>query len=288
MVLCSSCSPTRVFGDVADFAVPPSRLQRATSIGSATQTKPVTLALKLAQEVPTGFSGYNLDDGVSQSSLSTQVLSNWRDKTPIVLDVQPCNGTCTATVRAPGVTKANCTSQSWAITNTDYYNPNATWGGWHSYDPSRDVFTNPLFLINLQTYSPTLPQRSEVAVLETGILGFTPTADGTVSGSYVDTVCYYVPAILEYDLLIQGQAATISDTPNQYRTVSIANNTRSAKIDNENVQTPNTMDVFTMYLNLVVGTNTSVVIDANQSGVPWSMDSSTIQVRKRAATTVHL
>ncbi|KAK3625280.1 hypothetical protein LTR56_017850 [Elasticomyces elasticus] len=255
----------------ADFAP---RLQKATSIGIATQTASVTLALNLVQEVPTGFSGISIDAGVSQSGRSTKVLADRRNKVPITLDVQQCNDTCTVMVRAPGVSRANCTSQTWNISSADYSDPDATWGRWKSYDPERNTYSNPLFLIDLEPYSSDLSQTSEGAVLETGILSFLPTEDGNVTGSFVDTVCTYSPAVLEYDVILKGTEATIPDHPGQGRLVQVANNTLSynEQVIGPSTPFPNTMDVFTMYLNLYVGLNTSVIISANNSDSVWSMD----------------
>jgi len=79
-----------------------------------------------------------------------------------------------------------------------------------------------MFEVLLSYYPPSRPQRSEVAVLRTGILSFLSDADGTtMTGEYVATTCWYVPAVLEYDVVIQGKVVTIPNHPDQGRTVRV-------------------------------------------------------------------
>ncbi|KAK4963732.1 hypothetical protein LTR10_001363 [Elasticomyces elasticus] len=241
----------------------------------ATHTKEVTLALNLAPEVPTAFCGYWFANGLTPSDVAARVSTQWADKVPIVLDVQMCNGTCATTLRAPGITKLNCSSQTWPISNEMYHDSNATWGSfYHGWDDSYHATTNPLFSIKVVYRTTKVRPNSSVVAIGTGVLSIHQSDDGTltgtplylaieillnITGEYVYNACYYLPAILEYDVSITGKEVTIPDNPNQGRLVNVANNTRGPWEADPDVYWPSTIDHFTAYLNLFVGVNVSVV-----------------------------
>ncbi|KAK3615803.1 hypothetical protein LTR56_026366 [Elasticomyces elasticus] len=235
-------------------------LQRSVTVQMATHTKEVTLALNLAPEVPTAFCGYWFANGLTPSDVSAQVSTQWAEKAPIVLDVQRCNGTCATTLRAPGTTELNCSSQTWPISNEMYHDSNATWGSfYHGWDDSYHATTNPLFSIKVVYRTTKVRPNSSVVAIGTGVLSIHQSDDGTLTGEYVYNACYYLPAILEYDVFITGKEVMIPDSPNQGRLVSVANNTRGPWEADPEVYWPSTIDHFTAYLNLFVGVNVSVV-----------------------------
>ncbi|TKA59721.1 hypothetical protein B0A55_12896 [Friedmanniomyces simplex] len=120
-----------------------------------------------------------------------------------------------------------------------------------------------MFYISLKYYDPRKPQRSEVAELEIGKLHWHSLDNGTLSGNYVDTVCSYVPAVLEYDVGLEGSQVTSPEQPNRGRLVALANNTLSFSLGllQSQIQ-PNTMDAFSLYLDPLVAANASVYMDA--------------------------
>ncbi|KAK3630678.1 hypothetical protein LTR22_021373 [Elasticomyces elasticus] len=245
----------------------------------ATHTKEVTLALNLAPEVPTAFCGYWLGNGLMSTDVSVDVTTQWADKSLIVLDVQRCNGTCATTLRALGITLLNCSSQTWPISNEMYHDSNATWGSfYHGWDDGYQATTNPLFSIKLSYRTTKVRPNSSVVAIGTGFLSMHQSENGTLAGEYVYNACYYLPAILEYDVVITGKEVTIPDEPNQGRLVSVANNTWGPWEADPDVNWPSTIDQFTGILNLYllneyVGVNVSVVfLGSNGPNNFWRND----------------
>ncbi|KAK5697491.1 hypothetical protein LTR97_007629 [Elasticomyces elasticus] len=230
-----------------------------------------TLSLMLAPELPSGFSGLSYNGSLNMNEGALQVSEDWKENAPIIADVQPCNGTCTAIVRAPGVTLSKCSSTTWSVTEEDMLDGNATWGPWRSYDSVNDFVGNPMFYVRLGYLPVHTPQRSQVAALETGMLQWWYENNNlTFVGSYVDTICYYSPAILEYEVSIQGKRFTIVKSG---KTISIANNTVSFNADLAFSQIQlNTIDALTLYLNLYVGANASMIMSAHpEPGDHWGL-----------------
>ncbi|KAK3640138.1 hypothetical protein LTR56_005550 [Elasticomyces elasticus] len=253
-------------------------LQRSVTVRLTTTTDQVTLALNLAQEVPTGFSGSWYGLGLTTSDISAKLSTEWRDGAPILLDVKPCNGICAATVRAPGVMMDKCDSQTWHISNEMYHDANATWGIFgHTYDASFDAFTNPMFSVQVSNFPLLDIYDSEVVALELGSLSFNAPEHGDITGEYVYSTCYYVPAILEYDILIAGKQATLLDHAGQGKLVSRANNTRSNWTMKPDVAKPSTIDQLTLWLNLFVGVNASVTFaNSDDPSNAWHIDPRTV------------
>ncbi|KAK5700209.1 hypothetical protein LTR17_023118 [Elasticomyces elasticus] len=93
------------------------------------------------------------------------------------------------------------------------YDPNATWGNWRTYDPSLQKLGNPLLFTSVEDRNHYLPPGgSELAQLTIGLFGLNSPATGPANGTYVNTVCDYIPAILEYGLVITGNQATIESS----------------------------------------------------------------------------
>ncbi|KAK5708537.1 hypothetical protein LTR17_020623 [Elasticomyces elasticus] len=233
-------------------------LQRSVTVRLTTTTDQVTLALNLAQEVPTGFSGSWYGLGLTTSDISAKLSTEWRDGAPILLDVEPCNGICASTVRAPGVMMDK-----------------GIFG--HTYDASFDAFTNPMFSVQVSNFPLLDIYDSEVVALELGSLSFNAPEHRDITGEYVYSTCYYVPATLEYDILIAGKQATLLDHAGQGRLVSRANNTRSNWTMKPDVAKPSTIDQVTLWLNLFVGVNASVTFaNSDDPSNAWHIDPRTV------------
>ncbi|KAK3109257.1 hypothetical protein LTR53_017683 [Teratosphaeriaceae sp. CCFEE 6253] len=248
-------------------------LQRATTVHVATQAKNVTLALNLAPEVPRGFSGFGQNFILHENGMANQVFVDWRNAAPITLDAQPCNGTCQARLLAPGLAQSNCSRQDWPITLEMTQNPNATWGRWKGFDPASGKYSNPLLYASLGHLPRGIPQRSEITSLVVGLLQWSDTIGvdpATFAGSYVETACWYVPAILKYEVSIRDTEVTVLDY--QGRVVDTANNTRSfdATLPVDLVQ-PITVDAISTQLGLALNTNATVAMVASP-GSSWSVD----------------
>ncbi|KAK5720392.1 hypothetical protein LTR17_015029 [Elasticomyces elasticus] len=234
----------------------------------------ITIALRLAPELPSGFGGNVINSGLWPSAAAIQVSDDWKMRAPIVLDMAPCSGTCRAAVRAPGVTRSNCTSKIWPITDEMIYDPNATWGDWRTYDPSLQKLGNPLLFTSVEDRNHYLPPGgSELAQLTIGLFGFNSPDAGPANGSYVNTVCDYIPAILEYGLVITGNQAMIESS----KTVEPTNNTLaySNRLPREQIQ-PTTMGALTAYMGLFVTANASLYIHSNSLAEEeqWTIDPS--------------
>ena len=132
-------------------------------------------------------------------------------------------------------------------------------------------------------YRPLSIRRgSEIALLLVGMLNVDQTADGKYNGSYSDTVCFYEPAILSYDLIIRGTEATIVGTG---KTASIANNTLSFDMNlPSDLYQPNTIDALSLYLNQFVlvryGTLVEATFSAEVSGHLGQRFSGTVGCRR--------
>ncbi|KAK3068912.1 hypothetical protein LTR53_013158 [Teratosphaeriaceae sp. CCFEE 6253] len=249
-------------------------LQRATNVKVESHSENVTLALTLAQEVPGGFSGYWRQSNVYAFARATHVENDWSAESPITLDVQTCNDTCTTTVRAPGVVQADCESTIWPITNAMWYDENATWGNWRGYDAYKDQYGNPFFYVKVypnDTDAAARWQKPEGVRLLVGRMALEAMADGNLTGSYNLTECHYKPAVLEYDVKLNGKEVILGRS----RLVAAANNTAPERTSDPAADPPDTMGELTTFLNQFVGINNSVTIEAHpEPGSQWAFDTS--------------
>ncbi|KAK3111663.1 hypothetical protein LTR53_012864 [Teratosphaeriaceae sp. CCFEE 6253] len=257
----------------ADYNAGP-LLQRATNVKVESHSENVTLALTLAQEVPRGFSGYWRQSNVYAFARATHVENDWSAESPITLDVQTCNDTCTTTVRAPGVVQADCESTIWPITNAMWYDENATWGNWRGYDAYKDQYGNPFFYVKVypnDTDAAARWQKPEGVRLLVGCMALKAMADGNLTGSYNLTECHYKPAVLEYDIKLNGKEVILGRS----RLVAAANNTAPERTSDPAADPPDTMGELTTFLNQSVGINNSVTIEAHsEPGSQWAFDTS--------------
>jgi len=229
-------------------------LQKASSVITATQTETVTMNLTLAPELPTGFSGYSQNEIGVTSSASMYIAQGWTDRTPITIpSPKACNGDCTGRVVGPGVTKTNCTSWTWPITEHMFFDPNATWGSNSDvfYSSTRwDVIPqHPTFYVGLRNHILGLDTdidstQSEAARLSVGLIRLFDN-----HGNYTETTCQLLPAVLEYDVNVNsaGVVSMQYGLGSSGDLVALANNTLASVVDN-NQTALNTMDALTYYL----------------------------------------
>ncbi|KAK3630912.1 hypothetical protein LTR56_017185 [Elasticomyces elasticus] len=169
----------------------------------------------------------------------------------------------------------NDVAKQWlTLLHKSSYDPNATWGNWRTYDPSLQKLGNPLLFTSVEDRNHYLPPGgSELAQLTIGLFGFNSPDTGPANGTYVNTVCDYIPAILEYGLVIVGNQATIESS----KTVEPTNNTLaySNTLPREQVQ-PTTMGALTAYMGLFVTANASLYIHSNSlaGAEQWTIDPS--------------
>ena len=228
-------------------------LQRASTVVTSTTTTAITLDLQLAPEVPSGFSGYRVDEALVLSDAVTTIFDDWQHNIPMQLE---CPGKCVAKVRGPGVAMQSCTSRIWPLTSEMLHDPNATWGsqGYVSHNDlsSEPMHTLPIFNVLLQTSKwPSKPSlEPEAALLYTGIATWSD-----FKGQYVERECRLEPAILEYDIIVEADQISIPRLHSQGRLIALANNTVMANKQQPLIHQPATMDALTMYLGMFVNAN---------------------------------
>ncbi|OQN99018.1 hypothetical protein B0A48_14879 [Cryoendolithus antarcticus] len=229
----------------------------------------VDLQLSLAPELPTGFGGEVHGGSIFGSDIIWETCTDWLNQKQMLLPSHPsCKGFCAGKVIGPGITKTNCTTQTRMIPKEDAYNPNATWsnitnGRFGSYG------ANPAFVIGISTYdrsrSDVSVLSSEAAMLYVGLLDI---ADfDTSGGNYTVMECYLVPALLEYDVRLDGDNHVTINTEGDSvgRVISIANNTdpgwdtvqKDGAPPVSNASYPTTLGLFTIYLGAVLFANVS-------------------------------
>ncbi|KAK4893441.1 hypothetical protein LTR27_008123 [Elasticomyces elasticus] len=247
-------------------------LQRASSVIVATQTQAVTLQVILPLEVPTGFSGYDQYSNLVQSTIAVNVGQDWVAKSPISLTVSPgCKGTCTGTILGPGLTKTECITRVYPITDTAFHDPNATWGSqseeFYMYDPYN--FTNPVFYVSTDTHN-ILPNMSDATLQSLSeatwlAVGFMELINGT--GNYTETECWWIPAILEYNISIDSNHhATIDHTSGSTgKLVALANNTQAPRADEPNTRYESTLAFITLILGAYYQSSATAAFATNGS-----------------------
>ncbi|OQO02797.1 hypothetical protein B0A48_11080 [Cryoendolithus antarcticus] len=267
-------------------------LQRASKVVSATQTSMVELNISLAPELPTGFSGGIHGGGMSNYGTSSEISTDWLHQKRMVLPSRPpCKGVCTGKVVGAGITKTNCTTSIRTIPKEDAFNTKATWS--NATDGRFGTYgTNPAFVIGLSVYDRSAADisvlQSEAAMLYVGLLDIAYLQDP--GGNYTAEQCYLVPALLEYDVLLDGenQLSINTDGGSIGRVVSRANNTDpgwdTIWYDDttlvSNTSYPTALGWFTSFLNGILQANVSArapvpnVLDAD-----WVVDAGTFNAQ---------
>jgi hypothetical protein len=81
-------------------------LQRASSVISRVNEEPVNVSVQISTELPYGFTGLHTEFGGDVSLLKypfTQVMLSYSNRVPLTANTSKCDGFCTATVRAAGL-----------------------------------------------------------------------------------------------------------------------------------------------------------------------------------------
>ncbi|KAK5164143.1 uncharacterized protein LTR77_010234 [Saxophila tyrrhenica] len=188
-------------------------LQRASFVKEISQSMPTTLNFKLTPELPNGYSGFYVPGGFAISPSALRAVSDYKDDIPITADVSGCGGICTTTVRAPGVQMTDCSTDTWTITTTMINDSSAAWG--------TDSNVVPAFVSTIEAPAATHDYVGrDFMSLRVGIVAL-----DDWSGSYTETTCTLVSAILNYHVQVEGNTVRISQPPDQSKDSQVANNT---------------------------------------------------------------
>lgn len=93
--------------------------------------------------------------------------------------------------------------------------------------------------------------------LSTGVATWT-----NLNGQYVLSQCDYAPAIMEYNVVLEGTTIAFTQSTNQGRFIRFANNTQRAFIADVNKKQPSTIDALTYWLAPFVNTNATLALNA--------------------------
>lgn len=126
------------------------------------------------------------------------------------------------------------------------HNPSASWGRWKTDGSVRAL---PLFSVDVTR---NYDLSSEAALVTTGV-----TSWSNYQGSYVETVCYMVPAILQYDVHIENDTIALASEPAEAHVVRLANNTRPIDVRAAAIRTAqnDTMDGITAAVSVLTSAN---------------------------------
>ncbi|KAK5689818.1 hypothetical protein LTR97_012577 [Elasticomyces elasticus] len=262
-------------------------LQRSSTVVVATQSNMMTVNFTLTPEVPKGLSGLWQFQNIIISNAAIQVGQDFTLKSPIALAVNPpCLGLCAAKLLGPGVVKTNCSTKSWPITKSMYFDPNATWG---SQGAQGDLFywpeggrkgINPFFYVSVN-YHYREPKGSATYQSEGTMLRVARIDLRNSSGTYTETSCWLLPAVLEYDVQFDdvGHVKVLSDTTSTARPVALANNTlaRDDSPQHLTLLQSSTIDWFTMYLEMYAGSFVEAYLLDN--GSVWASNFGTVNAQ---------
>ncbi|KAK5170246.1 uncharacterized protein LTR77_004832 [Saxophila tyrrhenica] len=217
-------------------------------------THHVQLDLAIPAELPRGFSGYLENNSLLSPGYIETLGYDILFEHPIELSGSGCNGSCKATIRGPGVSKEGCTTRTWPITPPMLSSMNAAWGIW------KDSFTTegtpmtrlPAFSIYLAT--PFEHPVREAMTLEVGYVEWSEDLHGT----YTLKECYLLPAIVEYEILVEGSVVSLPRNADQGKVLHLANNTNPFRWANDSTRQENTMISITSFMAVQMTTNTSV------------------------------
>lgn len=198
-------------------------LQRATRVVRTSTETSLPIELAIAPQLPQGFSG-GIDwfGSYFVTPAAASLLRAYRDRTPIELsNATECSGSCRARVRAPGLAKMHCSHESWDITEDMLRDASSTWGPLDR-NPS-DVTEHPLIwsYVNPTWLDGTICEGGREALsIMTGIANYQD-----CEGAFTWTNCTMLPAVLEYDVTIEGQVLSIDSTQRANPLVALANGT---------------------------------------------------------------
>ncbi|KAK5173051.1 uncharacterized protein LTR77_003173 [Saxophila tyrrhenica] len=235
-------------------------LQKASTVVSGTTTSDVTLYMHLLPELPSNFSGTVWNHRITASLASQLPFQDLAAQRSMKFEVPQCSGSeekCTAKIQGPGVMKTDCTSRTWPITKEMIFSINATWGTWKQYDPSSYIgpaMILPAFQVSIEPIYDTISGGARTTV---GLAGWRD-----FEGQYVETSCTLLPAIVEYNVLLQSGNVQLLEDLEQGKVVAKANNTRAINTTEEmaHVIQPNAFDPVTVGAGYLVSANATVMI----------------------------
>ncbi|KAK3725481.1 hypothetical protein LTR37_000451 [Vermiconidia calcicola] len=246
-------------------------LQRASTVVRATQASNVTIDLNLLPELPTGFTGRVKDGIIMSENDVTSLLRDHITQKPMTLVSSACTGACYAKIMGPGVMKTNCTSRTWPIDSEMLRSPNASWGNWKTHVPTGlglglPNTLLPAFEIRISPVH-DWPTGGEAAMMTVGMASWFD-----LEGEYVETSCYLLPAIVEYDVMIKGNVVSLPKRVDQGRVLRLANNTRALLMAPAamGMMQLDTMDALTIDAQIALTANLSVIRNgASPPSVPY-------------------
>lgn len=246
-------------------------LQRASTVVPAQKTSALTLNITLMPELPTGFTGTIQYGEVNSPVAELNLLPQYATHTPMLLDYSPeCDGACHATIFAPGVKKEKCTSQTWPITYEMMHSHNTSWGPWDPKHSRGGVIRLPIFYVEV---SRNYRQKSESAKVKTGVANWQDW-----QGSYIQTECFLVPAILEYDVRIENRTVSLESNAASARFVRLANNTKpvnASTLPGYTILQNDTMDGITEMVQLLSQADGKAIFNTVAGQKHWTWDSTT-------------
>ena len=214
--------------------------------------------------------------------MASVVFSNWLHNTSIHVDTpQGCNynSTCSATISAPGLASAGCTTQNWPITKAMTHSFNASWGNWHMVENTSTYLNDPnhpgivsvtpaLEVFTTFTINPDNDDLPESLVFETAFLQMTYQG----GGQFTQRKCNYTSAILAYDVQFESGSMILPPDTSSNRIIARANNTAQFKINGPTSQ-PQTLSYFSFVYQPFSKSNVSVVFpQPSFPGQVWSGD----------------
>lgn len=207
-------------------------LQRATTIVTVPFAQPVQLNVTIAQEIPTGYTGWwarnagrwtgNFNSSIPTATgttsndlyalideqLEAKVAPLWFRDEGLPKFVQGCKGNCTAKIRAPALTATMCTSHSVTANYTAPISQKMALSNTMSLDMEHMSF--------LTTTSLLVGDRERVNL----VTGHAQVRDCAAQFKY--QACTLESAVGEYDISIQDDVVAIDPVPS---IVALANNT---------------------------------------------------------------
>ena len=137
------------------------------------------------------------------------------------------------------------------------HSPNATWGRWKSTFVDgfgETALTLPVF--NVELMQDWTRPETEASTLTVGLASWT--ASG---GHYVETTCWLLPAIVEYDVVFEDGTVDLPKTAGQGRVLRLVNNTRPITPEKWDVVQKDTIDGVTAQVQILVAANASAAIN---------------------------
>jgi len=152
---------------------------------------------------------------------------------------------------------------------------NASWGTWREQFIALGVGSPmtalPAFSIDISGDFENTAR--EAVILDVGFVGW----DQNLHGSYVNTACQLLPAILEYDVVIEREAISLPREAHQGRLVRLANNTKPVDWSATSGTQMRTISAITFWM--AISRNANVTVNLSPTGgtnQSYAMDTYTL------------